>query len=838
MPPFLYLCNANNNTMNFKKNILPYIVIAVLFLAVAVLYCYPVLEGKVIGNADGVNGTAAVQECLNYRHEEGGNSWWTGALFSGMPNYQIGGAKYLSDKVLHPFYRFFHWGHNNQIMTIFFYLIAFFVLLRAFGVKRWMAAVGALAIALSSYFLIIIGANHGGKTSSLAWMTMMAAGMLFIYKKRYGLGSALVMFFTAMGLTPHPQMAYYICLMTGVLWCAELYIHIREKQIKQWAVATLVFFASLMVGVGVTSANTFANSEYLTETMRGGHSDLHKGEAVAAADEGLDLDYATQWSYGIDETLTFLVPNYMGGSSNYPLGRDSQLYKQLVSKGVQPQAAAGFCSSVPTYWGDQPFTAGPVYLGAIVCLLFILGLFIVKGPFKWALLIATLFSVLLSWGYHFMPFTKLFFNWFPLYDKFRAVSSILVVAEITIPVLGVLALQEIAEGKVGRKEVMHALAWSAGITGGICLILAVAGRSLMSFVGSGDATLMEYFKQQGIDWLFPMIVDQRAAMLTSDAWRSLIFVALGSGLIWLLAAGKPNLKRWALPLLGVLMVIDLYVVDQRFFNAGFFQSKRQFENNFAIQPWEKAILEDTDPHFRVFNLVGGNPFNENRTSYRLKSIGGYSAAKLRRYQDLIDEHLSQMHRPVIDMLNAKYFITETEGGAMPVFNDQALGNAWFADSLCRVQGADAECAALMEVNLANTVVVDTDGFGRYVENFQSAGEGADVHLTLYKPDILEYDCNSPAGGTVVFSEIYYPFGWKVYIDGEKAEHFRANYALRAMNVPAGEHHIRFEFRPDSVRRGNVLSMTCIVIMFTAILFFIVRGILRGRRRTEGATEEK
>lgn len=815
--------------MNFKKDILPYIIIAILFFAVAAAYCYPVLQGKVIGNADGVNGTAAVQECLNYRHAEGGNSWWTGALFSGMPNYQIGGAHYLSENILRPFYRFFHWGHSNQIMTIFFYLIAFFLLLRSFGVGRWMSAAGAFAIAFSSYFLIIIGANHGGKTSSLAWMTLMMAGMLLIYRKKYGWGSAMVMFFTAMGLTPHPQMAYYVCLMTGVVWCAELYIHIKEKRMKQWAVATLLFFASFAIGVGVTSANTFANREYMTQTMRGGHSDLHKDAATEASDGGLDIYYATQWSYGIDETLTFLVPNYMGGSSNYELGRDSKLYKQLVSKGVQPQSAASFCASVPTYWGEQPFTAGPVYLGAIICLLFVLGLFIVKGPYKWALLVATLFSVLLSWGYHFMPFTRLFFNWFPLYDKFRTVSSILVVAEITVPLLGFLALKEIAEDTITRKQVEKALAWSAGITGGICLVLALFGGSLLTFAGPGDTELVAYFKQQGIEWIFPMIVDQRAALLSADAWRSLLFIALGAGVVWLMASGKLK-QGWAAALLGVLVLVDLWGVDRRFFNESYFQSPRQFESNFAIQPWEKEVLEDDGLHFRVFNVASGNPFAENRTSYRLKSVGGYSAAKLRRYQDLIDEHLTQMHLPVFNMLNTRYFIVDDGGQVRPMLNSDALGNAWFVDSLRLVGGADAECAALMEVDLSRTAVVDADAFGGFTEGFKPAGEDAAVNLTLYKPDRLEYGCDSPDGGTIVFSEIYYPFGWKAYIDDAPAEHFRANYTLRAMNVPAGKHTIRFEFRPDSVRRGDAFSMVCIVMMFGAMILFAVTSIVRVRRR--------
>ena len=809
--------------MSFKKNILPYIIIVILFIAISATYCYPVLEGKVIGNADGVNGTAAVQECRNYRLDEGGNSWWTGALFSGMPNYQIGGAHYLSERILGPFYNFFHWGHSNQIMTVFFYLIAFFLLMRAFGVGRWMSVAGAVAVAFSSYFLIIIGANHGGKTSSLAWMTLMVAGMLLIYKKKYGWGSAMVMFFTAMGLTPHPQMAYYICLMAGVLWFAELYIHIKEKRMKQWVVATAIFFASFAIGVGVTSANTFANREYMTQTMRGGHSDLNKDAASTGSESGLDIDYATQWSYGIDETLTFLVPNYMGGSSSYELGRSSQLYKDMVKADVPAASAGSFCSGAPMYWGDQPFTSGPVYLGAIVCLLFILGLFVVRGPYKWALLAATLFSVLLSWGHNFMPFTKLFFNWFPLYDKFRTVSSILVVAEITIPLLGFLAVKEIAEGNVSRKEALKGLAWSAGITGGICLVLALAGGSLLPFTGSGDG----YLAQQLPDWLMPMVVSQRAALLAADAWRSLAFIALGAAVIWLMAGGKLR-QGWAAALLGALILVDLWVVDQRYFNAGYFQSPSQFQNNFAEQPWEKTILADKDPHFRVLN-VAANTFNENRTSYRLKSIGGYSAAKLRRYQDLIDEHLAPMHLPVINMLNAKYFVIPQEGVATAVPNSAALGNAWFVDSLCTVKGADAECAALMEVNLANTAVVDTDAFGSYADGFKPAGEGAQVHLTTYKPDILEYECDSPDGGTIVFSEIYYPFGWKVTVDGAPAEHFRANYTLRAMNVPAGSHRIRFEFCPDSVRKGDILSLACIILMFGLMAFFAVNGILRARR---------
>ncbi|MCF0167761.1 MAG: hypothetical protein HUJ93_03830 [Bacteroidales bacterium] len=439
--------------IDFKKNIFPLIVIVAVFVIAAIVYCKPVLKGMVIGTGDHINGFSAVQESLRYTEQTGNYSWWNGAVFSGMPNYQIGGGRYKSSEVIGVFQDFFHKGHDNAIFTVIFYLLAFFILLRAFGVERKLAAAGAFAIAFSSYFMIIIGAAHGGKTSSISWMTLVLVGMLLTYRKKYGWGCVMTMFFMSMGYTPHPQMAYYVCLLIGVIFCAEFYIHIEEKRMKEWAVATVLFVASLAVGFGTNMGNTFANQEYMTQTMRGGHSDLvREGEESPAS--GLDLEYATSWSYGIDETLTFLIPNFMGGSSAYDAGTGSQLYKELINNGAAPAVAREFCSSAPMYWGDQAFTAGPVYIGAIVFLLFILGLMIVKGPYKWALLVATLFSVFLSWGYHFMPLTKLFFNYFPLYNKFRAVSSILIVAEITMPLLGFLAIREIWEKKIPVAELL------------------------------------------------------------------------------------------------------------------------------------------------------------------------------------------------------------------------------------------------------------------------------------------------------------------------------------------------------------------------------------------------
>ncbi|MCF0172248.1 MAG: hypothetical protein HUJ91_00685 [Bacteroidales bacterium] len=812
--------------LDFKGKILPVVFIMALFMAAAVIYSKPVLEGKVIGSGDGVSGRAAVEECRNYTKETGRHSWWTGALFSGMPNYQIGGGQSVTNRIMWPLTKIFHRGHSNQIWTVFFYLIAFFILLRTFGISRWWAAAGAFAIALSSYFLIIIGANHGGKTSSLAWMSVVLAGMMLIYRKKYGLGAVMVMFFLYMGLTPHPQMAYYIMLLMGVIWCAELYIHISEKRMKEWAVATAVFFGSFLIGFGSTYSTTLANKEYMTQTMRGGHSDLTKQDESGddkSSGSGLKLDYATAWSYGIDETLTFLIPNFKGGSSNYNVGTDSPLFNQMVKAGVQRGSARDFCANTPAYWGDQPFTAGPVYMGAIVCLLFILGLFVVKGPYKWALVVATIFSITLSWGHNFLPLTRLFFNYMPLYDKFRAVSSILVVAEITVPLLGFLALKEIVSGNVPAKTVRKGLWWGAGILGGICLLFALFGKYFCSFTGETDLN----FVSQIPDWLYSMIIDQRKAMLVADCWRSILFIALGAVAVLLISSGK--LKGWAAAaVVGVLVTVDLWGVDRRYYNDSFFQSPDVFNANFTEQPWETSILADKDPHFRVFNLASGQPFNENRTSYRLKSIGGYNAAKLRRYQDLINEHLGKMHWPVINMLNPKYIIVEQDGNVIPVSNPDAMGNAWIVSDIKRVRGADAECAALMEVDLNECAVVDVIEFGSEADAFVKGGEG-EIKLTEYAPDRLEYEYTADGPVTAVFSEIFYPYGWKARIDGQDAPHFRANYALRAMNLPEGSHHITFEFAPDSVKKGDRVALTCLAVMLLTALWAIARGLLMWKK---------
>ena len=803
------------------KKLWPWLLALAVFATVSIIYMSPELDGKVIATTDGIQARAAVHESVEYHEQTGERTWWNGAMFSGMPNFQIGGGRYMADTWMRPLILLTHYGHGTHpIGIVLIYCICFFVLMLSMRVNRWLAVVGALAMAFSSYFFIIIGAGHNSKTSTLALMAAVIAGFYLIYNGHRKTGVVLTMLCTAMGMYPHPQMAYYMCFIIGFFFLAELWQAARTRAWRAFGISTAIFAGSFLVGYGTGTAATLANMEYARETMRGGHSDLVKEKDGANKTEGLDLDYATAWSYGIDETWTFLVPDYMGGSSHYNVGADSELCAAMVKRGVPRKAAEQFCEAVPTYWGDQPFTAGPVYMGAVVCFLFVLGLCLVKGPYKWALLAATVLSVCLSWGHNWMWLTRLFFDTVPMYNKFRAVSSILVIAEVTMPLLGFLALRQLAERKVERQAALRGVYAAAGVTGGLCLVLALFGPSFLDFSSPQDE---RYFGGQNA-WLIPLLEAQRASMLTGDAWRSLLFVLAAAALTWFYA-GTDRLKTPVFAVaLGALVLLDMWPVNKRYMNDSMFSTPKNFDAAFAMQPYEKIILQDPDPHFRVFNLAA-NTFNDARTSYRLQSIGGYHAAKLRRYQDLIDEHLSKMHMPVINMLNTKYIIHQTQDrGVVPQLNPAAFGNAWFVDTLVVVDGANAESDALGTLDLRHAAVLDRE-FEPLAGNLTPGPDStAAVTLVSHEPGRVEYETTASRPGTVVFSEVYYPHGWKVTVDGEPADHFRADYILRAMSVPAGQHRIRFEFRPDSVATGNAIAMTCVIIMYLTVLVLIALGI--------------
>ena len=807
--------------MDYLKRIWPYLLAFMVFVAVACIYMSPVFDGKVIASTDGVQGRAAVHECVEYSQQTGNYSWWTGSMFSGMPNYQIGGGRYMANVYLRPLLKTLQWGHTNVLAIVLIYCLCFFALVRSMKVDKWLSIVGALAITFSSYFFIIIAANHHGKTSTLALMSLALAGFYLIFNGHRKTGICLSMIGTMAGFYPHPQMAYYLCFIFAAFGAAELLKAWKNKAWKSFAINCLLALAALGIGVGTGTSATFANLEYAEETMRGGHSDLVKSSDADNKTKGLDLDYATAWSYGIDECWTFLVPDYMGGSSNYNVGSDSELCKDMIKQGVPKKSAEQFCKNVPTYWGDQPFTAGPVYMGAIVCMLFLLGLFVVKGPYKWALLVVTLLSVMLSWGYHFMGLTRFFFDNVPMYNKFRAVSSILVIAEITMPLLGFLALQSLVEAK----KVGEDLSKKVLTAGGIVVALALVCLMFTSgFEGRSDAQMPE--------WLTPMLVDARRAMLSADCWRSIIFVALGTAVVWFYTKSQKFTTPLLAIVLGVLVLADMWPVAKRFMNDSHFSQGNAYEKEFKMQPWEKQILDsDKDPNFRVFNLTA-SPFNDARTSYYLKSIGGYSAAKLRRYQDLIDQHLSKMHMPVINMLNTKYFIVPDQDTGAPVvqLNPDAMGNAWFVEKIVEAKTPNEECDMLMTLDLHREAVVGSD----YINNVSDLNPGADslAHISLakYTPEYIEYDAECSKPGTVIFSEIFYPHGWKAIVDGKPADLYRANYMLRAMNLEPGKHHIRLEFRPESVAKGNTISMTFVILMYLIIAGILLSNLRKGKEK--------
>ena len=797
----------------FFKKYGAFLVAAVLFIAATVIYCFPVTQGKVVFAADSQLAQAAVQESVEYTQQTGRHSWWNSAMFSGMPNYQIGGGQYKSSKFLAPLKSILQRGHWHTPWIFIIYFFCFFILMLSFDINKWLAIVGSFALTLSSYFIVIIAAAHNSKTSTIALMSVVLAGFYLIYRKKYGIGVILTLIFTAVGFSAHPQMAYYIFMLIGLLWLAELATHLKEKRIRDFLIATALFVCAVGIGIGTNSSNVFANAEYAAETMRGGHSDLVE-EGQESSANGLDIEYATQWSYGIDESFSFLIPGFMGGSSTYCLKKDSDLYKTLISHGVEKRSATSFCNMAPLYWGDQPFTAGNVYMGAIVCFLFLLGLLIVPGSYKWALLAATLFSSALALGHNCMWLTEFFFKYFPLYNKFRAVSSILIVAEIAMPLLGFLAVKALMDGSVPKEKATKSILIAGGITGGLCLFFALLGPAIFSFTSGYDAMLT----QQMPGWAYDALIDERIKLFRSDSFRSFLFNAASALVLYLFCRDKLK-TGWMIAALGILVVLDMWPVDRRYFNDNNFVAKKENRSIFEMLPFEERLLKDPE-YFRVMNCAD-NTFSESRTSYRLKSIGGYSAAKLRRYQDLIDRHLTQMHLPVIGMLNGKYIITPDEGGQPLIrLNPYALGNAWFVEKLIPVDGANAEIDSLMTISLETEAVIDKEFVPMASSLEPGIPDKADIRLTAHTPETLDYKVTSSEPGVVVFSEIYYPHGWKASIDGSPADHFRVNYLLRAMNVPAGQHKIHFVFDPDSVRKGDTIA-----IIFCILMYLITFGII-------------
>lgn len=797
--------------INYNK-LAPYLAAIVIFVTIIMVYFNPLLEGKKIKQSDIAQWKGASKEIIDFREKTGEEPLWTNSMFGGMPAYQIS-VEYKANLVKY-IDEILNLALPHPAGLVFLYFLGFFILLLVLGVDPWLSIVGAIAFAFSSYFFIIFGAGHNSKARAIAYMAPVLAGIILTYRGKYLFGGLLTALFLSLELLAnHLQITYYLALIIVAFGISEFIFHVKEKSLKSFFIATSIVLVAAFIALGTNITNLIATYQYGKETIRG------KTELTSEKEDrtsGLDKTYATGWSYGIGESMTLLIPNARGGSSAGSLGVKSETYKALMQNNVPEDRAMQALNNLPLYWGDQPSTSGPVYVGAILIFLFLLGLLVVENRYRWWLLAATILSVMLAWGHNFMPLTDFFFKYIPGYNKFRSVSMTLVIAEFTIPLLAILALRKIFSAGVDKKKLIRQLAYAAGITAGITLIFALFGGSMFNFTSSQDVQYKEYFP----DWMMAAIRADRASMLAADAWRSFILIVLAAIAVWAYLTSK--LKKYQVfAILAVLILIDLWTIDKRYVNDNDFVRKSLVNVPFQPSPADELIMKDKDPDYRVMNMTV-NPFNDASNSYFHKSIGGYHGAKLRRYQELIEHHLSKNNMNVYNMLNTKYFIVQGEDKQPTVqINMQAMGNAWFVNDVKVVKNADEEIEALTSFNPAETAIVDKR-FEAYLKGHIITKDptGA-ITLKEYKPNHLTYESNTGSDQLAVFSEIYYDQGWNAYIDGKSVPYFRANYVLRAMIVPVGKHTIEYKFEPAVYRIGEKISFASSLLL---ILLLIGGGV--------------
>ena len=800
--------------MNLKTiltRVAPYAAVLALFAALCAAYFAPQFEGKEIPMHDVVQYEGMSKDIKDLRAAEGVDSGWTGGMFGGMPAYLIT-VKYPS-MVIRNAVNSIQNALGKPWAFILLAMTSFWVMLLMCGINPWVGLVSALAYGLSTYFFIIIGAGHVTKMWALAYAPLLIGGVLYTYRSNIWLGGALTALAAAIEIgAGHPQITYYFGLIIVALAINEFVQALKSKTLPRFFKATAVLAVAAVLSVGANYSSLHYTMSHSAETIRGG-SEL---APTSQGEKGLDLEYATAWSYGKLETLNTFIPGLMGGSSNGGFASNGEVAKSLGKYGARDLA-----TQLPSYWGDQPFTAGPTYIGAVAIFLAVLGMFVLEGRKKWWLAGVSLLAVMLAWGSNMMWFTELMFNILPGYDKFRTVSMTLAVVEFTIPLLGAFVLAELWNG-MERQRLMHGLKWAAGITGGIALVFALLGGALFDFGSAVDAQLP--------DDVVAAMHSERAAMLRGDAWRSFIFVALTAGVVLLFGMGK--LKRGVMiAACAVLVCADMIPVNARFLPQSTFVSASK--NKVQPTPADLAIMQDKEPGFRVLNTTV-SPFNDATTSYFHRSVGGYHGAKLSRYQDLIEHHLSNTASPVYNMLNTKYFITADKQTRQynVIPNPDRLGAAWFVDKLLTVESPQDEIDALDDIDLVSEAVADE----RFADIYSKASmEGVDqqavIELVEYKPNYLRYESASDYDEIAVFSEIYYPHGWSVSIDGEPAEYFRANYVLRAMVIPAGEHIIEWEFKIPEIRKVENITLVSSLAILAAVAAALVATMMGKPKKT-------
>ncbi|MFN3137396.1 MAG: YfhO family protein [Allomuricauda sp.] len=791
------------------KAIITHICVIALFILASLVYFYPVLQGKAIFQSDIAQYKGMAQERDAYKDLTGEESYWTNSAFGGMPTYQLG-ANYPHNyiKELDRLIRFL----PRPADYLFLYLIGFYILLLCLKVDFRLAALGAVAFGFSTYLIIILGVGHNAKAHALGYIPMVLGGIVLVFRKKYILGFILTALAMALEISAnHYQMTYYFMLLVLVMGLVYLIYAIKEKELKHFFVSVGILILAVALSIFTNATSLMATKEYADWSTRGtSELTINPDGSEKAVSTGLDYEYITQYSYGIAESLNLFAPRLFGGSGNEDLGRDSKAYEYLTDQGLSPSKALEFSSGLPLYWGDQPIVAAPAYVGAIIFFLFVLGAFLVDGKKKWWLLTGAILSLLLSWGKNFPLLTNFMIDYFPLYNKFRAVSSIQVVLELCLPVLGILGIRELFKSSVDKKEKLKALKLSFFISLGLGILIFLL-KGFFDFEGLRDETYRGYFG----DELMTMIQRDREAVYINDTIRSIIYVALAAAVLWFFIKDKIN-KNILVFALGALILFDLVGVDLRYVNEGDFVRQRQVNQPFQANQIDQMIQQD-DSIYRVFDPQEG--INGARTSYFHKSIGGYHAAKPRALQNLFEYHLYQNNLQVLNMLNVKYIIQQDEeGNSYPAVNPDANGNAWFVDQLLPVSSANEEILKLKDFNSKTQAVVNTSEYPELTKLRYSVDSLARIDLVDYRPNSITYTANNPNDGFAVFSEMHYPSGWQAFIDGAPQEHYRVDYALRGMKVPAGQHNIEFKFEPEVVETGSQITLAA-----NALLGLIIVG---------------
>ncbi|TYP96493.1 membrane protein YfhO [Tenacibaculum adriaticum] len=787
--------------MNFK-NIFPYAITVFVFVIASLLYFNPVLSGKQIKQSDITQFSGMAKEIVDYRAEKGEEPYWLGNAFSGMPAYQV--STYFPndfmlyvDKVL----RFL----PRPADYLFLYFLGFFLLLNALKVDWKLAIIGSLSFGFSTYLIIIFGAGHNAKAHAIAYMPMVIAGVLYVFQKRYLLGFVVTALAMALEIyTNHPQMTYYLGFCLLILGVVEFIEAFKSKKLPTFGKQTAVLIGAMVIGIGVNATRLLSMKEYSEFSTRGkSELTINPDGSPKEVSSGLDKSYITEYSYGIWETFNLIIPRFMGGGTVEKLDENSDFY-QVLEQNAGKSVAKDYSSQVLTYWGKQPIVEAPAYIGAILFFLFFLGIFLVKGKLKYWLVSATIFSIVLSWGKNFSGITNFFIDFVPLYNKFRAVSSIQVIAELCVPLLGILALRNFFSSEISSEEKENALKKAFYTMGGITLFFTLFGSSLFAFEGIRDA------QYQQLPVLIDALIADRKSMLFYDSLRSFILILISGGLLWFFLNKKIK-QAPVLVALAALILFDLVSVDMKYVNKEDFTSARKVQKPFTANAADKEILEDTS-YYRVGNF-STDPMQDGRTSYFHKSIGGYHAAKMKRYQELFDYQIAKNNMEVLNMLNTKYIIV---GEDKVQTNLEANGNAWFVKQLHVVNSANEEMKALDSLDTKNEVVVENQELNKiYNSDYKTSFDKdstATIGLTKYDVNKLVYESNSQKKQFAVFSEIYYKDGWNAYVDGRLKPHYRVNYVLRGMEIPAGKHKIEFKFEPKVIQKGKTISLISYVLL--------------------------